>query len=313
MESPRAISQDFKIQLVKALASYEKLRGDRSGRKYVVIKRSDTDGYTTISKANWLVLKIRAFLHLLGINCLYHSALQSDKNILTRAIISILNDQNTTQVEKNSVIQAAACFLGRVKKSLDTNLKEELKTTLQNSAARITPSNSFTSEADYSKLLDTLNFGTHDWKGPLATFLSTQGTFIQTQNGQFSRSEIAEFNRLVKEFLRTTVGEHLVDFLEINPNEMLNIDKIRPIYFKIGRSNLKEVKGYNEIKAYLASSGYNAKTLTDGQYEEFLQHLVTKAQTKAFILPKSQGSDICQAFFQRELREFNEKCAAETE
>lgn len=312
MDSPVIISQASKDQLVASLNRYTADSAVNTQTKYVVIKTSDGNSYTVVQKAHWLILKLISVLHFFHLySGPYHSASQSDKNALTKDIISILNDAETPE-EKATIIQAAAKFLRTTRESLDPTLRGELEETLLASTPVISNFKSYTTVEDYLKLLDSAGYKDLACKQLLAEYLYTRGAFSQVEKGEFSFQEIAEFNSLVRDFLKTSPGAHLIEFL--NPQiysrtHIINGTTIDEIYTQIKESSVTQVRTYNDIKSYLTSCGirqflYDPKT-RDDQFTELLQYLVGKAQEEPFVLPRTENSPICRAFFNTKLQEFN--------
>ncbi len=305
MEAPRTIPQQAQNQLVSSLESYETLL--RHPDNYLVIKTSD-GGYTTAKKVHWLALKVLSILHFFGLyNGVFHHASQAEKTTLVRDIITVLNTSDNPQ-DIQRIIRAATPFLGKLLDSLDADLQNELRAALSAHFPRISPENTYTTKEDYIGLLDSLKYGTHVWVNRLADFLAQRGSFTQSQNGEFSPQEIAQFNGLVTEFLQTTPGFHLLEFSDIDlNNELLNGAKIAEIYFHIGNSNLTTIKTYTEIRSYLIANKILGGQKNSEQRTQFLEYLTDKARTtRGFVLPKIENSSICKKFFQRELRLFNE-------
>jgi hypothetical protein len=305
MESSRVISQEANNQLVAALESYA--TQSRTSNKYLVIKTSDGTGYTTVAKANWLVLKILSVLHFFNLyNGVFCNASQAEKTTLVRDIIAILNTCDS-QPDRNRIIQAASPFLGKLWDALDAELQNELETAMTANSPRITPEKTFTTKEDYLKLLDSIGYASLLWGDRLATFLSEQGPFTQSQNGQLSPSETLQFNEAVMSFFNTLPGAHLLEFVSVR--RPLDCNEINRIYNIIGRENTVTIKIFNDINPYLKRNNYfdlNNK-YERMQFEEFREHLCQKAEMEeGFVVPIDATSEVSSKFLRKELHIFNE-------
>lgn len=324
MEAFPRMSQESKDNLAGCLEAYGMLNKYPAREKFVIIvvKRNDREVYMTAGKANWLVLKIRAFLHLLGINTLYHSARQSDKNRLIKDIISILTDESTTRDVKDKVIRFATPFFDAVKHKLDDELKKGFESAVSNAHSM-----TYKTSKDFLALFDRLGYARHVLAYRLADYLQERATqqpatFTVQDDTRFSPQEVTEFNNLIRDFLRARYTHHLDHLPDrytlLNPMGIFQLTHLEQIYHGLKQCDSQTVNMQDVIREYLYSCNFPALVAerypSFKRYDDFVQHLVDKAHQQAFLLPKEKNSHICVKFFETELREYiKESPETETE